>query len=141
MAHCPIGQLDDLRDLLEAIRNWPGVHEPRRGIFYLRRTPFLHFHINREGRRWADARVGRSWGTEIEIPFRTLNFDPNSDTWGINVQRDLSRKNENSVWMGWARNQGVTRMTNAGRLTGLTNVTQGRGLDVKPYLLGSAQDC
>jgi len=70
VAHCPIGQLDDLRDLLEAIRNWPGVHEPRRGIFYLRRTPFLHFHINREGRRWADARVGRSWGTEIEIPFR-----------------------------------------------------------------------
>jgi hypothetical protein len=102
--------------------------------------------INGQNRQWDgiwNERVQRhadGWSVEIEIPFRTLNFDPNSDTWGINVQRELSRKNENSIWMGWARNQGVTRMTNAGRLTGLTNVTQGHGLDIKPYLLGSAQD-
>jgi len=102
--------------------------------------------INGQNRQWDgiwNERVQRhadNWTVEIEIPFRTLNFDPKSDTWGINVQRDLSRKNENSIWMGWARNQGVTRMSNAGRLTGLTSVTQGRGLDIKPYVLGSAQD-
>src|SRR6185436_19569323 len=60
--------------------------------------------------------------------------------WGINVSRTLTRKNENSIWTGWARNQGVSRMTNAGRVTGLTGVTQGHGLDIKPYVLGSAQD-
>ena len=35
-------------------------------------------------------------------------------TWGINFQRTVRRKNEDSIWMGWARNQGLRRMTNAG---------------------------
>jgi hypothetical protein len=102
--------------------------------------------INGQNRQWDgiwNERVERTatgWTLEVEIPFRTLNFDPNSETWGINVSRTLSRKNENSIWMGSSRNQGVSRMTNAGRVTGLTGVTQGNGLDIKPYLLGSAQD-
>jgi hypothetical protein len=102
--------------------------------------------INGQNRQWDgiwNERVQRSstgWSFEVEIPFRTLNFNPNSDSWGFNLSRTLSRKNENSIWMGWARNQGVSRMTNAGRLTGLTGVTQGHGLDVKPYVLGTAQD-
>jgi len=102
--------------------------------------------INGQNRQWDgiwNERVQRTstgWSFEVEIPFRTLNFSPSSDTWGFNLSRTLSRKNENTIWMGWARNQGVSRMTNAGRLTGLTGVTQGHGLDVKPYLLGTAQD-
>ena len=36
--------------------------------------------------------------------------------------------------MGWARNQGLDRMTNAGRVTGIRDVTQGHGLDIKPYV-------
>ena len=102
------------------------------------------FGVNADNRAWDgiwNARVVRSdigWTIEIEIPFQTLNFDPNSDTWGINFQRTVRRKNEDSIWMGWARNQGLRRMTNAGRLTGIREVTQGRGLDVKPYALATA---
>ena len=77
MAHCPVEELDDLAELLDVIRTWPGVCEPRPCVFYVGRTPFLHFHINREGRRWADARTGGSWGTEIEIP-RNANSDVRS---------------------------------------------------------------
>ena len=89
-----------------------------------------------------NARVDRSdigWTIEIEIPFRTLNFNPTSDTWGINFQRTVRRKNEETLWMGWARNQGLRRMTNAGLLTGLRSgdVTQGHGLDIKPYVVGA----
>jgi hypothetical protein len=88
-----------------------------------------------------NARVDRSdigWTIEIEIPFRTLNFNPTSETWGINFQRTVRRKNEETLWMGWARNQGLRRMTNAGLLTGLSSaaVTQGHGLDIKPYVVG-----
>ena len=95
-----------------------------------------------DNRQWDgiwNARVTRSeigWTIEIEIPFRSLNFDPNNDEWGINFQRTVRRKNEDSIWMGWARNQGLRRMTNAGLVTGIRNVTQGLGLDVKPYALG-----
>ena len=97
-----------------------------------------------ENREWDgiwDARVrrdGAGWTLEIEIPFRTLNFNPDNDAWGINFQRVVARKNEQSIWTGWARNQGLRRMTNAGMLTGVRDVTQGRGLDVKPYGLISS---
>ncbi len=43
------------------------------------------------------------WSLEIEIPFRTLNFDPDSDTWGINFQRTIHRKNEEIMWRGYRR--------------------------------------
>lgn len=95
--------------------------------------------VNGDNRAWDgiwDIHVSRSeigWTIEVEIPFRTLNFDPNGDTWGINFQRTVRRKNEEMIWSGWARNQGLRRMTNAGRVTGLRNVSQGRGLDIKPY--------
>jgi hypothetical protein len=79
------------------------------------------------------------WALEIEIPFRTLNFNPNNDTWGINFQRTVRRKNEDSIWTGWARNQGLRRMTNAGHVTGIRDVTQGHGLDIKPYAVYNAE--
>ena len=102
------------------------------------------FGVNGMNRAWDgiwNARVHHSeigWTVEIEIPFRTLNFDPNNDTWGINFQRTVRRKNEDSIWMGWSRNQGLGRMTNAGRVTGINEVSQGVGLDVKPYGLFTA---
>lgn len=102
--------------------------------------------INGQNRQWDGIwnlhvhRSAEAWSFEVEIPFRTLNFNPNTETWGINISRTLSRRNENSIWMGWARNQGLQRMTNAGRVTGIREVTQGHGLDIKPYALGSAQD-
>ena len=95
--------------------------------------------INGGSRAWDgvwNARARRSeigWTLEIALPFRTFNFNPTSDTWGINFERTVQRKNEVSIWTGWGRNQGLTRMTNAGLVTGIRNVTQGHGLDIKPY--------
>jgi hypothetical protein len=100
--------------------------------------------LNGENREWDgiwNARARRSdigWTLEIEIPFRTLNFNPDNDTWGINFQRVVRRKNEQSIWSGWARNQGLRRMNNAGLLTGVRDMTQGHGLDLKPYGLVSS---
>ena len=48
---------------------------------------------NTNNRQWDgiwDARATRSeigWTLEIEVPFRTMNFNPDSDAWGINFQR------------------------------------------------------
>ncbi|MEQ1911932.1 MAG: DUF5916 domain-containing protein, partial [Vicinamibacterales bacterium] len=98
-----------------------------------------------DNRQWDgiwNAQVHRGeygWSIEVAIPFRSLNFDPDSEQWGINFQRTVRRKNEDSIWMGWARNQGLRRMTNAGALTGIRDVTQGLGLDVKPYALATGE--
>ena len=88
-----------------------------------------------------NARVQRDdtgWTAEVEIPFRTLNFDPQAPAWGINFQRTIRRKNEENLWSGWARNQGLSSMTNAGQIVGLSDINQGMGLDIKPYLFGTA---
>ena len=97
-----------------------------------------------QNREWDGIWTGKvrrsdiGWVIEIEIPFQTLNFDPNAPAWGINFQRTVRRKNEDSLWMGYPRNQGLRRMANAGRLEGIHDVSQGRGIDIKPYVTGSA---
>lgn len=87
------------------------------------------------------ARVRRhdqGWTVEVEIPFRTLNFNPSGHAWGANFQRTVRRKNEEDFWTGWGRNQGIMNLTAAGRIEGLHDVSQGHGLDVKPYLIGTS---
>jgi hypothetical protein len=100
---------------------------------------------NLNNREWDgiwDARATRSeigWTLEIAVPFRTMNFNPDTEAWGVNFQRTVARKNEVSIWMGWPRNQGLNRMSNAGLLTGIRDVTQGRSLDVKPYAVATSE--
>ena len=82
------------------------------------------------------ARRSDGWSAEIRIPFRTLNFDPNLDSWGINFQRTIRRRQEEILWRGYRRNQGVFQPIHAGRLTGLGDLSQGIGLEATPYAVG-----
>jgi hypothetical protein len=89
------------------------------------------------------ARVRRhdqGWTVEIDIPFRTLNFDPSAQAWGANFQRTVRRKNEESFWTGWGRNQGLFNLPFSGRIEGISDVSQGHGVDIKPYLIGRYKD-
>ena len=99
---------------------------------------------NREWDGIWDAKVLRSelgWTIELSLPFRTVNFDPNGTAWGVNFQRTIRRKNEENVWTGHLRNQGLRRLSNAGLLLlDLSDVSQGMGLDVKPYLAATGSD-
>ncbi len=98
---------------------------------------------NSNSRSWDgiwEARVARGaygWSAEIRIPFSTLNFDPDRDTWGINFQRTIRRKNEEMLWSGFRRDEGLRRPVHAGQVTGLRGMSQGIGLEVKPYSVGS----
>lgn len=94
---------------------------------------------NREWDGIWNARVRRSeigWVIEVDIPFRTLAFDPKAPAWGVNFQRTVRRKQEELLWSGHQRNQGLRRMANAGLLVGIEDVSPGNGLEVKPYLAG-----
>ncbi len=77
------------------------------------------------------------WSAEIRIPFMTLNFEPGNGTWGINFLRTIRRKNEETLWTGYERNQGIERPQDAGKLTGLTNINQGLGLEAIPYAIAT----
>ena len=85
-------------------------------------------------------RLNNGWSAEIRIPWSTLNFDPTSDTWGINFQRTIRRKQEEILWAGHRRTEGLFRPIHAGRLTGLQDMSQGVGLEVKPYAVGGWTD-
>lgn len=76
----------------------------------------------------------RGWTAEIRIPFRTLNFNAQSDRWGINFQRTIRRRSEELLWSGHRRNQGLFQPIHAGVLTGLGGISQGVGLEAKPYV-------
>ena len=69
------------------------------------------------------------WMAEYEIPFKSLSFDPGSDTWGLNFSRSLETRNEDMAWV--SRNRRWDPST-AGRMTGLSGVNQGVGLDIVP---------
>ena len=97
--------------------------------------------VNRSWDGIWNARVERNemgWTAEIEIPLHTINFKPDSSSWGINFQRTIRRKTEETLWSGWARNQGLTYMPAAGRLQGLEGLRQGLGLDLLPYVVGNS---
>ena len=79
------------------------------------------------------------WSAEIRIPFRTLNFDPGADAWGINFQRSIRRRNEEVLWRGFRRNQGLNRLVFAGRLEGLGDLSQGVGLEARASGIASVR--
>ncbi len=83
------------------------------------------------------SRHERGWTAEIEIPFRILSFDSQGVAWGLNFQRTVRRRNEESFWSGWERNQGLFNLAFSGRIEGISDVSQGRGLDVQPYVIGT----
>ena len=67
MAHCPPELLEDLADVLAEVRGWAGVVEKHRGVFYLRRQPFLHFHLVGGERRRADVKGSAGW-LQLDLP-------------------------------------------------------------------------
>jgi hypothetical protein len=83
--------------------------------------------------------TGEGWIVEAQIPFRSLEFSPGNSSWGINFQRTVRRINEEILWSGWRRNQGLLLPEYAGALTGLENINQGLGLEVTPFVTGTGR--
>lgn len=80
------------------------------------------------------------WTVEVQIPFKTLNFDPHASAWGANFQRSIRRKNEETFWTAYGRTEGILHLASEGHIVGITNASQGVGLDVKPYVVSSYSD-
>lgn len=72
------------------------------------------------------------WTIEIVIPFKTLNFDPRITEWGFNVERTITRTQEDIGWVSY--NQRIDPSA-TGTVTGLSGLQQGRGIDVVPSIV------
>ncbi len=81
------------------------------------------------------------WTAEFEIPFKTLGFNPEQQEWGFNISRYLARRRETSRWASPSLDVQLNQVERAGNLIGLEGLSQGVGLDVKPYgLTGFTRD-
>jgi Domain of unknown function (DUF5916)/Carbohydrate family 9 binding domain-like len=83
----------------------------------------------------SEARITQDgWTATIEIPFTTLNFTKSNDVvWGLNFKRFIRRKNEEDLWAAYRRTYGIAKVSEAGELTGITDIGSGRLFVVKPY--------
>jgi hypothetical protein len=83
----------------------------------------------------SEARITQDgWTATIEIPLTTLNFTKSNDVvWGLNFERLIRRKNEEDLWAAYRRTYGIAKVSEAGELTGITDIGSGRLFVVKPY--------
>ena len=124
-----------------------------RNAFYFETNPFgarADALITDEGRDrnfewdgvWSAAarQTPDGWSAEIAIPFHTLRFDPELDSWGLNVRRVIRRKNEEVNWAPIMRDADMFRVSQYGRLTGLAGVRPARNLRLKPFITASGAE-
>jgi hypothetical protein len=93
------------RNVSEIYDNWDGIWDVAAGFF------------------------DEGWIAEFAIPFKTLSFDPNTDTWGLNFSRSVQRKNERIAWSSRNRSWDPSA---SGIAVGFEGIEQGVGLDIVP---------
>ncbi|MFH0755697.1 MAG: DUF5916 domain-containing protein [Bacteroidota bacterium] len=99
------------------------------------------FRINDDGRNidenwdteWLSAsRINdNGWTIEMAIPFKSIQFKPGSDTWGVNFGRVI-RSNFETVWWSGALTEDF-RISQGGKLTGIIPPASKGKLTLFPY--------
>src|SRR5688572_20941710 len=79
------------------------------------------FNINWDAAWTVRAKIGEhGWSAEFAIPFRTLRYPAGaSQTWGVNFQRNIRRRNERAYWAPIPRQFNLYRLSLAGSIGGV----------------------
>ena len=99
------------------------------------------FNLNWDGVWQVRAQVSDiGWSAEFGIPFRTLRYPAgDSQTWGVNFQRTIRRRNETAYWAPLTLQYNLFRVSQAGQLRGLqVPVGDTENLQLTPYVTGEA---
>lgn len=136
-----VGSDDRIEILLDTFRD-------RRSAFYFATNPsgalvdglaFGNGQLNTEWDAIWDVRTKRTergWIAEFAIPFKSLGFPAGQTVWGFNISRNIYRKLEDARWSGARLETQFLQVSEAGQITNLDGLTQGIGLDVRPFLAG-----
>jgi hypothetical protein len=82
-------------------------------------------------------RTADGWVAEFAIPFKSLSFPSERTVWGFNVGRFIQRKLEDDRWSAARLDLQFLQVSEAGEITNLQGLSQGVGLDVRPFVGGS----
>ena len=97
------------------------------------------FNLNWDGVWQVRTQVSEiGWSAEFEIPFRTIRYPAREvQTWGVNFERTIRRRNETAYWAPLPRQYGLFRVSMAGQLNGLrVPVGATNNLKLTPYVVG-----
>ena len=95
------------------------------------------FNVNWDAAWQVETQIGDfGWSAEFAIPFKTLRYKGDGEqSWGINFQRVVARKQEETHWAPIPRQFTMNRLISAGTLTGMVTPPS-RNLKLMPYGLG-----
>jgi len=86
------------------------------------------------------AMTERGWEAEFAIPLKTLRYSPGEErSWGVNVLRNIRRKNEQVFLAAVPRGYNLYRVSVAGKLNGL-NLPVRRDVKLLPYVSGAVNE-
>ena len=124
------------------------TYRDQRNAFYFATNPvgalvdglvFANGQSNIEWDAIWSVRTGRTnegWTAEFVIPFKSLSFPQGQTVWGFNVGRYIQRKLEDDRWSGARLELLFFQVSEAGQVSIREEVTQGVGLDVRPFISG-----
>ncbi len=81
-------------------------------------------------------RTDEGWSAEFAIPFKSLSFPAGRGVWGFNIARHIQRKLEDDRWSGARLETPFFQVSEAGEIGNLEGITQGIGLDLRPFIGG-----
>ena len=81
-------------------------------------------------------RTSQGWSAEFAIPFKSLSFPAGRTVWGFNIARHIQRKLEEDRWSGALLQTQFFQVSEAGEIVNLAGLTQGMGLDLRPFTAG-----
>ena len=97
------------------------------------------FNLNWDGAWQVRTQISEiGWSAEFAIPFRTVRYPAREDqSWGVNFQRNIRRRNETAYWASLPRQYNLYRVSMAGQLAGMeTPIGFTGNLQLTPYVIG-----
>lgn len=81
----------------------------------------------------------KGWTAEMRIPFSQMRFSVSDKTiWGVNIRRDIGRKNEQDYMVFVSKNENGF-VSYFADLVGMNDLTSSSQLEFLPYLTGKAE--
>ena len=78
------------------------------------------------------------WVVEMKIPFKTIRYNADISTWGINFSRNDLKRNETSTWNSVPRQYNVASLAFTGKLNWDKSPKKaGTNVSIIPYSIGS----
>ena len=97
------------------------------------------FNLNWDGAWQVRTQISDiGWSAEFAIPFRTIRYPAREDqSWGVNFQRNIRRRNETAFWAPLPRQYNLYRVSMAGQLADVHAPIGFTGnLQLTPYVVG-----